>query len=100
VDEVPTGALRAFEVAGVAIPVLVTRIGAAIVATSSVCPHEDVSLEGGVLEGSVIECPGHAYCFDLLSGECQHDDELRLRRYRVSIVNDEVFVDLLAEPPA
>lgn len=98
VDEVPTGELRAFAVAGVDIPIMVTCVDGAIVATSSMCPHEDVSLADGFLEGTLVECPGHAYCFDLVSGACQHDEELRLRRYRVSLVNDEVFVDLLAEP--
>lgn len=98
IDEVAADELRAFPVDGIGVPIMVTRVDGAIVAASSMCPHEDVSLVDGVLEGAVVECPGHAYCFDLTTGACLHDPDLRLRRYRVTLEGSEVFVDLLAEP--
>lgn len=98
VDEVPSGELRAFAVEGIGVPIMMTRLDGAIVAASSMCPHEDVSLVDGWLEGAVVECPGHAYEFNLTTGACLHDPDLRLRRYRVTVEGEEVFVDLLAEP--
>lgn len=95
VGEVVAGAPRAFPVAGVSWPVLVTRIADAIVATPGVCPHEDVALADGDLDGHVLVCPGHGYRFDLLTGRCAHDPALFLRRYPVTIVGDEVWVDLM-----
>ncbi|HUH05356.1 MAG TPA: Rieske 2Fe-2S domain-containing protein [Kofleriaceae bacterium] len=98
IDEVISDELRAFPVEGIDVPILVTRVDGAIVAASSMCPHEDVSLVDGVLEGAVVECPGHAYRFDLATGACLHDPDLRLRRYRVIVEGPDVFVDLIAEP--
>jgi len=95
-DEAIEGSLRGFPVPGVDWPVMVTRVDGAIVATSSVCPHEDVSLLDGDLSGTVVTCPGHAYELDLVSGRCLHDGSLRLRRYAVQIVDDEVWIDLIA----
>jgi nitrite reductase/ring-hydroxylating ferredoxin subunit len=87
--------MRAFRVAGVSWPVIVTRIDGELFACPGVCPHEDVELSSGELTGSVIKCPGHGYEFDLRSGRCLHDRELTLRRYPVTVVGDEVWVDLV-----
>ena len=93
--EVVDGALRAFKVKGVTWPVLVTRVEGELLATAGVCPHEDVELVGGELNGSVVTCPGHSYELDMRTGACLHDKTLTLRRYPVMIVGDEVWVDLL-----
>jgi nitrite reductase/ring-hydroxylating ferredoxin subunit len=95
VDEVPYGALLGVAVPGVQWPVLLTHLGDEIVATASVCPHEDVSLLDGDLEGGIVTCPGHGYELDLRTGRCLHDPRLWLRRYRVTIHGDEVWVDLV-----
>lgn len=97
VDEVITDTLRGFAVAGASWPVMVTRVGDDIVATSSVCPHEDVSLLDGDLDAGVVTCPGHAYQLDLVTGRCRHDASLRLRRYPVAIIEDEVWIDLIGD---
>ena len=93
--EVAVGELNAFRVNGVTWPVIVTYQGEAIVATAGVCPHEDVGLADGYLDGDTIVCPGHGYGFDLATGKCKHDASLVLRRYAVTLVGDEVWVDLL-----
>ena len=95
VADVAAGELRAFAVAGVTWPVIVTYVDGALVATAGVCPHEDVALADGDLDGTAIVCPGHGYRFDVRSGRCQHDPGLELRRYPVTVVGDEVWVDLL-----
>lgn len=93
-DVVP-GELRAFAVAGVTWPVLVTYVDGALVAVPGVCPHEDVALVDGELDEGTLTCPGHAYRFDLRTGRCGHDATLELRRYPITLVGDEVWVDLL-----
>lgn len=94
-DEVVAGELRAFAVAGVTWPVIVTRVDGELVAVPGVCPHEDVGLAGGRLSGHSIVCPGHAYAFDLRTGRCEHDAALELRRYPITLVGDELWVDLV-----
>ena len=87
--------IRSFKVKGVTWPVIVTSVEGTIVATQGVCPHEDVSLDEGYIFGTVLVCGAHAYGFDLLTGKCKHDPGLTLRRYAVTLVGDEVWVDLL-----
>lgn len=93
--DVVDGELRAFAVTGVTWPVIVTRVGGELVACPGVCPHEDVALADGELRGCSIVCPGHAYEFDLRTGRCAHDPDLELRRYPITLVGDELYVDLL-----
>jgi nitrite reductase/ring-hydroxylating ferredoxin subunit len=87
--------MRAFQVTGVTWPVIVTRVDGELLACPGVCPHEDVALWNGDLTGSVITCPGHAYEFDIRTGSCKHDRDLELRRYKITVVGDELWVDLL-----
>ena len=89
--------LRGFDVQGVTWPVMVTRHEGELVAFPGVCPHDDVSLvDYGVREDSdVIRCRVHGYNFDLATGRCEHQPQLHLRRYKVTVVDDEVWVDLL-----
>ena len=89
------GELRAFAVPGVTWPVIVTRIAGELVAVPGVCPHEDVGLADGERVGETIICPGHGYQFDLRTGRCKHDPDLSLRRYPITLVGGEVWVDLL-----
>ncbi len=94
-DVVP-GELRGFEVQGVTWPVMVTTREAELVAFPGVCPHDDVDLRDyGVLEDGELRCRVHGYCFDLASGRCEHMPSLHLRRYKITLVGDEVWVDLL-----
>jgi len=93
--DVVAGEIRAFTVNGVTWPVIITIVDGAMIACPGVCPHDDVSLADGSLEGSLIVCPGHGYRFDLQSGRCEHDAALELRRYPITLVGDEVWVDLL-----
>ena len=95
VDEVPAGAIAVFRVHGVTWPVLATLLDGEVVATAGVCPHEDVGLADGDLDGDCLTCPGHGYVFDLRTGACAHDARLVLRRYPVTIIDDEVWIDLL-----
>lgn len=87
--------MRAFQVRGVTWPVIVTRVDGELFACPGVCPHEDVALYNGELAGTVITCPGHAYEFDMRTGSCAHDRTLSLRRYPVTVIGDEVWVDLV-----
>lgn len=93
--DVAEGELRGFAVTGVTWPVMVTRLDGQLIAFPGVCPHDDVSLvDYGVLEGKLLRCRVHGYCFDLDTGRCEHA-MLHLRRYRVTVVERDVYVDLL-----
>ncbi|WP_428261201.1 Rieske (2Fe-2S) protein [Haliangium sp.] len=95
IDDVGPGESRGFAVPGVALPIMVTHLDGEYIATASMCPHEDVSLLGGKRRGSTVFCPGHGYRFDLRTGACSHDPKLSLRRYRVTVADGELYVDLI-----
>jgi nitrite reductase/ring-hydroxylating ferredoxin subunit len=95
IADVAAGELRAFRVEGVTWPVIVTIVDGEIVACPGVCPHEDVALWDGTLDGANIICRGHGYAFDLHTGRCVHEPALELRRYPVTRIGDEIWVDLL-----
>jgi nitrite reductase/ring-hydroxylating ferredoxin subunit len=94
--------MRGFAVGGVTWPVIVARLDGELIAFPGVCPHDDVSLvDYGVIEPSEdgtrrdLRCRVHGYSFDLVTGRCEHSPGLHLRRYRVSIIANELWVDLL-----
>jgi nitrite reductase/ring-hydroxylating ferredoxin subunit len=50
--------------------IVVVRNGGGLVAFRDLCPHAGWRLsEGQIVEGTV-ECPGHGWQFDLLTGRC------------------------------
>jgi toluene monooxygenase system ferredoxin subunit len=96
IDDVADGQLRGFPVAGVTWPVMVATVDGELFAFPGVCPHDDVSLvDYGVLEGHELRCRVHGYRFDVRDGHCEYVPQLHLRRYKITIVDDDLWVDLL-----
>ncbi|MBA3541405.1 MAG: Rieske 2Fe-2S domain-containing protein [Deltaproteobacteria bacterium] len=95
ISEVVANELRAFAVRGVTWPVIVSIVDGVMIAVPGVCPHEDVALWEGDLRGSTIVCPGHGWGFDVHTGACSASPGIELRRYPITLVEDEVWVDLL-----
>ncbi len=98
--DVPAGAIRGFRVAPLSFPILVAHVGDQYLASTSICPHEDVSLLDGDLHGTVVTCPGHAYEFDLVTGRSAHDASLCLRRFPVHVTGGAVYVEIDLHRPA
>ena len=94
-EEIEEGVISCFEVPGVAIPVLVTKVDGIIIAGTSMCPHEDVSLKRATLKSNTIVCRAHGYAFHLQTGVCSHDPNLRWKTYKTDVVGDYLFVQLL-----
>jgi nitrite reductase/ring-hydroxylating ferredoxin subunit len=93
-SDIPAGQMRGIQVGVLSFPILVAHVGDRYLASSSICPHEDVSLLGGDLHGAVLTCPGHAYEFDLVTGRCGHDATLCLRRFPVRVSGGAVYVEI------
>lgn len=51
------------------VPIAVFNADGAYYAIDDTCTHQDASLADGWLEGGQVECPLHASCFDLRTGE-------------------------------
>ena len=65
---IPAGEGRNFDVAGQRIAVFRSRSGQ-VFAVEAACPHKGGPLADGLLGGTTLICPLHAWKFDLSSGE-------------------------------
>ncbi len=65
---IPIGEGREFEVQGLRIAVFRSRSGH-VFATQALCPHKQGPLADGLLGGSVVVCPFHAWRFELKTGQ-------------------------------
>jgi len=52
-------------------------------AIQNLCPHEGAALCGGVVDGEEVICPLHAYRFNLKTGVCSTDPNLKARTFRL-----------------
>lgn len=63
----------------------------------SLCPHRAYPLSMADIQGHVLICPKHAYCFDLRNGQVKHYSEepcRDLRHYELVYQGNEVGVML------
>jgi nitrite reductase/ring-hydroxylating ferredoxin subunit len=64
------------------------------------CTHGNGRLSEGYVEGGVVECPLHAGCFDIRTGQPRGGPvSIPVRRYKVIVEQGAVFVDLPDLPP-
>ncbi len=67
-SQIPPGEGRNFEAGGRLLTVFHTRDGG-VYATQPECPHRAGPLADGLLGGTILLCPFHAWKFDLRTGE-------------------------------
>lgn len=80
---IPVGEGRSFSAYGEKIAVFHTRTGQ-VYAVQAECPHRKGPLEDGLLGGSTLICPLHAWKFDLATGNSIQGD-CGIRTYGVRI---------------
>ena len=89
-SELPPGEARTVT-ADVAITVF--NVDGEFYAIDDTCTHQDASLADGWLEGHTIECPLHASCFDLRTGEPSGPPaKMPVRTHLVTVVDGVVHV--------
>jgi len=91
VDEVPAGQGKVVEVNGIEIALF--NAGGTFFASGSICPHESGPLGEGVLEADTVICPWHGFDFDLKTGECLVDPELKVPCYPVKVEGSDIYVE-------
>lgn len=64
------------------------------------CPHQGASLCGGRLEGEVIQCCAHGLRFDLRTGYLLNSTQLKVCRYPVEQVGNQLIIVIGAFHPA
>ena len=107
--ELPTGSRKIVEVGRLSIGIF--NVNGRLYAVRNVCPHHGAEVCLGELGGTmlpsdvgdyqygmddqVLQCPRHAWQFDLETGRAIHDpDRRRCRVYDVKVEDGHVLVDL------
>ena len=90
--ELPSGRAKACTVDGKTIAVYHTEDG--FFATDNVCPHRGGPLAEGDLIGNEINCPWHLWGFDIRTGLCAGNPEIRVTAHEVRVEGERVMVKL------
>lgn len=61
-------------------------------AIDDLCPHMGASLGAGEVCDGVVTCPWHAWRFSVCDGTWRDNPKLRIDRFEVRVVGDEVQV--------
>jgi nitrite reductase (NADH) small subunit len=93
-DLVPRGEGRRVARAGK--DVALFRTAAGWFAVDALCPHKAGPLADGIVAGSAVTCPLHAWKIDLATG-CAAGGEGRVRTYRVKAEGGQVYVAIDGE---
>ena len=66
-DAIPPGEARAYVVGDREIALF--NVAGRYYAIENSCPHQGGPLAEGFIEGPIVTCPWHAWCFDVRTGE-------------------------------
>ena len=92
IADVPVGRAKACSVDGRTIALYHTRDG--FFATDNTCPHRGGPLAEGDLIGNEITCPWHLWGFDIETGLCAGNPDIKVAAHTVRVENDKVLVKL------
>ncbi|HEY8296900.1 MAG TPA: Rieske 2Fe-2S domain-containing protein [Candidatus Baltobacteraceae bacterium] len=90
-DRIPPGGSRAYTVGRHEVALF--NIAGEFYALENSCPHQGAPIVDGWLEGSLVTCPWHAWCFDVRTGAMTLGEFATIDRYAVRRGTDgAVFV--------
>ena len=95
VSSIPPGEGRVYSVSGENIAVFHTRSGA-VYAVQAACPHKGGPLADGLVGGTTLICPLHAWKFDLATGQPLFGD-CGLKTYPVHVDDSQQIILLRSE---
>lgn len=89
-DDVPAGGARGYAVGRYEVAVF--DVDGVLYAIENSCPHQGGPLADGWLEGSVITCPWHGWCFDVRTGKMTLGEYARVPRFDVQVRGRDLYV--------
>ena len=92
-DDIHEGEMETFEVDGTEV-LLVHVKGDGVCAVQAQCPHQEVDLVEGDLDGPVLTCMMHLWEFDVVAGKGVNPAHAEIAQYPVRIDGEDVLVDV------
>lgn len=74
--------------------VAVFEVAGEFYALENCCPHQGGPLGEGWLDGPMVTCPWHGWCFDVRTGTMALGDFARVARFEVRRLDDGLYVSL------
>ena len=90
--DLPPGQCAEVSVAGKAVALY--NVGGTVYATSNTCIHRGGPLGQGMLDGTAVLCPWHAWSWDVTTGENTANPELKIPTYPVRVEDGDVLVQV------
>jgi len=76
------------------VPLAVYNLGGTFYVTDDTCSHGEASLSEGEIDGDLIECPFHAGCFEIATGEpAVPPCTIPIRSYAVTVEDGGIYID-------
>lgn len=97
-DDLWEGEMETFEVNGVEV-LIIHADGGIVRAVQGICPHQEIPLEEGKLQGHSLTCRAHLWQFDISTGKGINPDDCKLAIYPVEVRGEDVFVDVEGVSP-
>jgi nitrite reductase/ring-hydroxylating ferredoxin subunit len=92
IEELKPGKRKVVSVNGTEI--VIFNLDGEFYAINNKCPHADFSLGYGLVYGEEIICPGHAWTFNLTTGECITKKSQPVKTYNVVIEGKDIKIKL------
>ena len=93
ISEVPNFGKKVVSIAGREI--LLVNVKGTIYAVENECPHQGSPMNAAVVKEGYISCPRHGYRFSLTDGSCAEHPGFTMATFRVEMIGDDIFVDLV-----
>jgi nitrite reductase (NADH) small subunit len=93
-DEMPPGSRKTVFVGDREVALF--NVAGTLYAIENTCPHQGGPLGEGWLEGTVVTCPWHAWCFDLRTGHMTLGEYSCVDTFEVQV--DGSVVSIASEP--
>ncbi len=88
--EIPEGEAKAYVVGDREIALF--NVAGSFYAIENSCPHQGGPLAEGFIEGNIVTCPWHAWCFDVRTGKMQLGEYSTVDSFEVQIVGSTISV--------
>ena len=91
-DEIPIDSGKYVEVNGQEIALF--KVGDKVHAIHHMCPHQGGPLAEGGINGKVVTCPWHGWEFDVTTGNCTFNEDIKQPTFKVKEEGDDVYIEI------